>query len=568
MFCTTCGRQLEGNELFCPGCGAKVEAVSEPTPHPAEPGVAASGMPEALEDLTPPAGNETPAPDPAAAEQAAQTPDAAHESTPVPEAWQSPDPYREGGFGEEAVPVPQKKRSLGKAIALALAAVVALGAIAFCAWKLLSGRNRETRLETAARASVDQLKEDLHSLPNLGQILDIADDLDQSGLVNWKMDLSVKAADVDASITMEMKTDRSAQASGLDLSVTVNKLFTAPVDLQLYQDKDWIQLGSRALLGDDVIGLSLEDFARRWNDSKLGELADLKLPDDFSVSAPQVMTDLKQILADTFGEDWTRFYETVEVVPYEGTPHFTDGTTYTLSWDAELFKPIYEKSEAYMKNMQANILDTLANPEKEYAYLTVQLLGQTQGQFRIQDDQLTGIYLYTDEGYGFELRMEGEDSPWKRIEVSVTEGGSTHSMVFETEIADGRLTIAVKDAESAEKQAWIVYEDETGSLNVYTEENKSIFDQIPGGSVKLNLRPENGQITCSGSLDVEELGETLGMSFQMTVGSQQEKLQPLSAEAKDLLNLSEQKLQGLVMKIGMKLQSILTQDALGSIFNY
>lgn len=121
MLCPTCGADLPEDEALCANCGAAPDA--QPAPEAIPEAVEDSAEESAAEDLPAEESVEEPAEE--AVEETAGEPSAESEPEPIP----------------AIAPLPEKKKSLGKLIAIIAAAVVALGATAVILFFALGGGN-------------------------------------------------------------------------------------------------------------------------------------------------------------------------------------------------------------------------------------------------------------------------------------------------------------------------------------------------------------------------------------------------------------------------------------------
>ena len=164
----------------------------------------------------------------------------------------------------------------------------------------------------------------------------------------------------------------------------------------------------------------------------------------------------------------------------------------------------------------------------------------------------------------FEFLLEGEKNPWEKLRITT---GYSYSGVedktFEIrDIIDADLSVEGKqlsilvteshtDSEDHDRFDYqedpilILYDDATGAISAVDSDGENLMDGL-----ELVLRPEGDKI--SFSLNHEDTE-----SFILTLGSLTKKPQPLTGEAHELLDMSEQKLQGLAMKVVLHLQKLL-----------
>lgn len=525
-FCEKCGTRVEDDMPFCPNCGNRLET---PQPEPPE-------VPEIPET------SETP------------------EAVPVPE----PRPFAEAAPAYEAPAVAEKKRSPGKVIAICLAVILVLGAVGFGAWKLLGSRTRENPLETAARAASTALTDELRQLPNLSKMLDVLEEINNTGKLEIQFNLEGDVEEVAFSTALTERIDQQDGRFRADASIQSESLLNKPLDITVYADRQQAQLSSETLLEEDVFSLPLENLGKQWNASKLSEMVDAKLPEDLSVNLfPERYdgADLDQMMETVFGEDWTRFRETVETVPVTENPHFGEGVTYKLTWDADRFKPIYEASLDTADPVEMNLSNLFAELSSLGAKTVVRVLGDTEMQFRVEKDLLTGVWFKNEE-QETEIRLEGGEQPWSKICLDHHQKGEDYVKAdLLLTVAEGKLTLVLKDRDQETAQLKLVYDDADGSLSLLTDEDKSLLEELPGGSMTMKLQPDGDRIRCTGRVSILEEDQGY-FDIQAQVSALKEPITIPSESPRALLEMSESRIEGVLMKIMLKARSLLKPEIL------
>ena len=494
---------------------------------------------------------------------------------PAPGLGSEPSPGSDVSNQWNPVPPPApevQKKSPVKLIAAALAGLVVLGGLGFGAWKLVSRKKGpDNKVLAAAQNSGEKLKDYLGQLPNLGKVMDNLEQVAEKKEAQGGMHLEGALGGDTISVDMEMIAGLEAQRVDLDLTIPGA---TGSLTASLYAAQDGFQLYSRELLGEDyLLTMGTQDFGKRWNESALGQMMDLELPEDFQLNLT-TQSDPETYLVDAFGEDWTRFSASVQVIPLEGTSHFTQsGDTYTITWDSETLDAMYQVAAQHQTRPGHYDLDPNSLLSEgftnTYSYMVVDLLHQLdqqeiKGQFLIQKDLLLGIYVETADDSTFELLLEGEKNPWEKLRITE---GFTHKNqedqtirtedVYDADLSveGNQLTVLVnhshtdQDHDSYDYQegpVMVLYDDADGAVTAVDETGTDLMD-----GEKLWLRPDGDQTVVEASIPGEE-----GVSLRFRMGPLTDKAQPLTGEAHDLLDMSQQKLQGLVMKLMLRLQKL------------
>ena len=578
MFCTHCGQQLPEDALFCTGCGARLDgAAAAPAPEPAAP----------VSPFAPP-----PAPE-AFAEQ----------TNDAQQAWQAvPQPELQQPEMQQVLAEPvQARKKRGKGLWIGLGCLLLAALVAGGIWFLNRKSTRDNpveKLSNPAENSYAALSDYLEELPNLHSILKNAQALKDADSLCFAMEFSsVSAFDgFDGTArsnavggNLELCRDRENRQLLLRGRVRVNEL---EIPLNLYLDPRQLQLALPGLLREDeVLALPLEDLPARWNASALAELLDLELPEELDLSG-LTETDTEKSLRALYGPDWDRFYDSIQVVPYEGASHFEgSGETLTLSWDKEALKAMTDKTSEEDIERELAALEDLNGLDLGAlrAKSTVRLLGLLEKdlkeiQFYKEQDMLTGVYGVT-EG-SFELRLCGEQNPWERITVkAVDEEGRAEEAEIRLVKGGGQLRLEVSHTVNGEKvglsseySAWnegaIVYNDADGRITAEGDAFLSMGEDRP----ELRLLPVEGGFTLrlrQGEEDGDPRDEDAALSQSdgvgqvfrsvldgvrvdaaLTLRSGTEPIRALSAEPTDLLSLSQTQLQGLLLRIASKFRSL------------
>ncbi len=576
MFCTNCGKQIPDEALFCPHCGTKCAvpaadslqaAPVRPEPIRPEPIQPEPIQPEPQPILPPDAGQswQQAAPE----EPSWQNPEAPRQAEPVQQSWGEPQPLE------------ARKRSPKKGLLIGLGCAALAALIGGGIWFLTRGGNPAQKLLQAAKNSAEELKAYTEDLPNLHSILENVEKLSDSQTmhVNVESGNSVRFGSgdqqyINTGVKVEADLDKAGkrvQASG------TYSVQGVEIPFQFYLDETQFQAGSTALLEEgEAISLPLKELPQQWNASALAKLTNLQLPEDLDLSNLKE-ADLETGLKNAYGEDWTTFAQSVEVIRYKGTPHFTDkGTTYSLSWDREALKRMADKTgeldmEALIDIEEFEDLQNLDLSDLG-AKVVIYVLGQCNEhvkdvQFFVAKDKLLGVYLLAeDEGENeeLELRLAGEQNPWEHIvcTVAANEAGTkdTDTLDITLEKTEGQLRLNVNTKHTDGKEEdfnWeegpytLIYKDADGSIR-YEEEGEDMT-----GDVDLRLVPADGGFRFSAEANFDsDGGYSMKTSYAYALSGKAGGIAPLSAQPIELLKLTEQELQDLILRIQQKAQSL------------
>lgn len=584
MFCTNCGKQLDESALFCPHCGAKVGvAAAAPAPEQAAP-VSPFAPPPAPEAFAPQAEDaqqayQAYAPQADEAQQAYQAyaPQAsdaqqayqayAPQASDAQQAWQAAAPQNGWQQPYEATPVQaKKKRGKGLVIGLGclLVAVLVVGAIWFLNRK--SGRdNPVEKLTAPADNSYAALCDYVEELPNLNKLLRNAKALEEGDNLKASLRFHMGSPDdgeaqfvpAGFDLNLELAQDKSKQRTRLQADVQVQGI---EIPLRLYMDPEQLQLALPGILNEDeVLSLPLKDLPAKWNASALGKLVGAELPENLDLSG-LAASDPIDSLEKFYGEDWTRFYDSLEVVPYEGSSRFDRGETLTLRWDKAALQTLLDKTELDM-NETLDLEDT--DLSSVGAQMVVNLLGELEKnledlQFCKENDMLTGLYAKTAEG-GVELRLCGEGSPWEHITVDVENDGEREGADIRLVKGGGQLrleAVHTRNGEDAgDNPVAIVYNDADGLIRFegpdlihFEGPDLDQDEELP----ELRLLPAEGGL----SFKLSKNADYSSVDMDLTLSGEKQSVEPLTGEIKDLLSMSQTELQGLLMRIMLKIQNM------------
>ena len=196
-------------------------------------------------------------------------------------------------------------------------------------------------------------------------------------------------------------------------------------------------------------------------------------------------------------------------------------------------------------------------------------------QFYKEQDMLTGVYGAT-EG-SFELRLCGEQNPWERITVkAVDEEGRAEEAEIRLVKGGGQLRLEVSHTANGEKvglsseySAWnegvIVYNDADGRITAEGDAFLSMGEDRPelrllpvegGFTLKIHQGEEDEDAALSQPGGFQSVFDVVRAEAALTLRSGTEPIRALSAEPTDLLSLSQTQLQGLLLRIMNKFQSL------------
>ena len=576
MFCPHCGNQIADNALFCPHCGNST-AAQAPNAAPQQP-FAAPQQPYSQQQTW----QANPQQDQQQAWQGYQQQNYQQQypQQGYQQQYQQPYPQQDQqqawqGYQQPyAQPVTAKKRSGKKGLFIGLGCVALAALVGGGIW-FLTRKGSDSKLEklaAPAEKSLTALEDYVEELPNLKKITTSLEEMSDTKKLRMAMDFVnetvLKYGDTENSYGMTVKADLSMDQDAGKVLVTgsyASDGVEAP--FTLYVDSDQLQIASTAVLdAGEALSLPLKDLPKQWNASALGKLTGVTLPDDLDLSGI-TNADPEESLKSYYGEDWTKFMDSLDTVPYEGTPYFTgSGTTKTLTWDKQALKAMMDKTDLDMENMvDIDDLDDLSKLDlgNLAAQATVSILGTLDEQikeiqFYEENDTLTGLYLETagEDALKISIRLDGEQNPWEHITCTSIASYSSYTVTdtFEAKLtkANGQLRIDVttnhEDSDGAEYSYsegpyTVVYNDADGKVS-FEEEGEAV-ENAPD----VHLTPADGGFTLaiastSGSEDYKNVN-----SETFTFTGKPGPIQAPSANPTNLLALSEEELQALLERI-------------------
>ena len=483
---------------------------------------------------------------------------------------------------------------------LGLGGVAVLALLIFGLVKLLGSRSKQNELFRVAENSVEELKDYLGELPNLNQMIRISDEVNQEKRTEGSISAQYRIEEVSLALSAEMKSDLVGKKAMADMKLNVDQL-SAPVELGFYVDEEALTFASATLLKEnEAISFPLKDLGKQWNSSALAELTDTKLPEELSLSLFQ-QASLEDILTAVYGEQWTKFEDSIRLVDYEGVSRFPDGAVKTVTWDRELLKPMYEQAKKDVENLEdledqipglaartPAVRQTASIPMAEglmqldvrryVASFVVYAFGQfdenkVQVQLRLdKKEAVTGFFAQHEDEF-IELLLQGEKNPWERITVlagEIWEDGTETAQGGEArlQIENDRLSMEILslERESGQSDAYeklegmVVYDDKSGRISVLDDEGG---DQLEQQGVSFIAKPEDGRICLHLEIDLSNIAFTGrdGDQFSMDVrfGPLSGSVQKPEYEVRNLMELSKGQLQGLLMRMASKVVELLPE---------
>lgn len=566
MFCPNCGRELDEAAKVCPACGALTEPAEQPAPAWE---AAAPEAPEPVEAFEPvEAAEAVEAIEPVEAAETAEPEAPAEAPAPLeaPAAFEAPIPASPAFSAGEPVAVEAKKPSAKKGLLIGLGCVLLAALIGFGVWFLT--RRSEPDLAQAAQNSLAELKAYTEDLPKLHAVLTSLEKLqDAQGLhleLNVAQD-SIADGQKSPANSVAVKADLIAEALRLSGVAEIGEL---ELDFTLFVDPDRLQLAVPAVLGEgEALSLPCKDFVKQFNASALAKLLGLSLPDelDGTLASLQNARDLETSLEQLFGQDWIQLRDSFRSEKYEGTPHFEGkGVTYTLLWDRDALKRIYEK----VGNEPGSMVQ-FEGPEDLrdlIASVYMSFLGQMNEQTRdlqlyVEGGKLVGLYLEVltqEEHTGWaELRLQGEGNLWERLSARAVTELSSYTLTERAEITlskeDGQLRLDFTSrSEQSDSEEFteeegpysLIYSEADGSIRL-EREGKPLED-APG----IFILPAEGGFLVKAVIE-EDQGYGYGgeTRVELSLSDRVGPVEPLSQTPTELLKLSEQELMELIQRI-------------------
>lgn len=569
MNCPNCGRELDEGMKFCPECGTGLAAAFQAAPVETPEGNEAAEMAEAAAEPVEAAAEETvgnfvrPAPieSPAALAPVIDEPAAAEE----PETLQA------------------DKRSGKKGLLIGLGCLVLAAVVGLGVWLLT--RSREPALEQAAQNSLAELRAYVEDLPNLNAIVTNAEKLGKSQGLHTELSFTQEQL-ADGEKLGEMKAVSNGDLSRSAVRFSGRLAYDdQELEFSAYADAEQLQLAAPKLLGEqETVSLPLKDLTKQWNESALSELLGVTMPQEveelFSgLEKLKNAEDAEAALERLYGQDWTQLRDSFRSEKYEGTPHFEGkGVTYTLKWDREALKRIYEKvGDEPMESVEIESIQDLGKLSELSANLYMSLLGRLSEeiedpQLYVEGGRLIGLYLEgrapEEKESWAELRLAGEGNIWERVLFIVNDQKSDGSSVRKTtEIRlkkeDGCLLLEVEELEQDSSDPYqyegkpfsLRYSDADGALTVSAWGEPA--EELP----KLFLLPDGDGVRIKAETEEEfDYGYSAVIRADLQLHGLSAAVEPLSRTPTELLKLSEEEAMELLRRINEQVTSFMTGE--------
>ncbi|MBQ1678186.1 MAG: zinc ribbon domain-containing protein [Oscillospiraceae bacterium] len=569
MNCPNCGRELDEGMKFCPECGTGLAAAFQAAPVETPEGNEAAEMEEAAAEPVEAAAEETvgnfvrPAPieSPAALAPVIDEPAAAEE----PETLQA------------------DKRSGKKGLLIGLGCLILAAVVGLGVWLLT--RSREPALEQAAQNSLAELRAYVEDLPNLNAIVTNVEKLGKGQGLHTELSFTQEQL-ADGEKLGEMKAVSNGDLSRSAVRFSGRLAYDdQELEFSAYADAEQLQLAAPKFLGEqETVSLPLKDLTKQWNESALSELLGVTMPQEveelFSgLEKLKNAEDAEAALERLYGQDWTQLRDSFRSEKYEGTPHFEGkGVTYTLKWDREALKRIYEKvGDEPMESVEIESIQDLGKLSELSANLYMSLLGRLSEeiedpQLYVEGGRLIGLYLEgrapEEKESWAELRLAGEGNIWERVLFIVNDQKSDGSSVLKTtEIRlkkeDGCLLLEVEELEQDSSDPYqyegkpfsLRYSDADGALTISAWGEPA--EELP----KLFLLPDGDGVRIKAETEEEfDYGYSAVIRADLQLHELNAAVEPLSRTPTELLKLSEEEAMELLQRINEQVTSFMTGE--------
>lgn len=571
MNCPNCGRELDEGMKFCPECGSALASrVPEPVEPPEENEAVemAEAAAEAVEAAAEPVEAAAEADDGSFVRPAPiESPAAWAPVSAAPAAAEEPETLRAAkGSGKKGLLI-----GLG---CLLLAVVVGLGV-----WFLT--RTREPALEQAAQNSLAELRAYAEDLPNLNAVLTNLEKLTKAQGLHTELSFTQEQL-ADGEKLGEMKAVSNGDLSRSAVRFSGRLAYDdQELEFSAYADAEQLQLAAPKFLGEqETVSLPLKDLTKQWNESALSELLGVTMPQEveelFSgLEKLKNAEDAEAALERLYGQDWTQLRDSFRSEKYEGTPHFEGkGVTYTLKWDREALKRIYEKvGDEPLEQVEIESIRDLSKMSELSANVYMSLLGRLNEeiedpQLYVEGGRLIGLYLAgrtpEEKESWAELRLAGAGNVWERVLFSVNDQKADGSSVLKTtEISlkkeDGQLLLEVETLErdSADpyqyegKPFGLRYSDADGAVTISAWGEPA--EELP----KLFLLPDGDGVRIKAETEEDYgYGYSAAIRVELLLREQNAVVEPLSQTPRELLKLSEAELMELLRRVEENLRSL------------
>ena len=480
----------------------------------------------------------------------------------------------------------EKRRGGGLKIALSLVLVAAL--VGGCFWFLKNHTRKSNKLEQAASRSFTLLGDYLGELPNLNSIQKNLDTAIRNGVFSYNIEANESLIyddddDWNENYHMQYGIDMDVNAGkahySTDLSTVMGTWDTSsgPMPLDLYFNKEKISITGAFLKEGEAIVLPVQDFTKQFNESTLAKLMEIELPnlDLMNIkTTEQGVQEWEEHLTKFYGEDWTKFENSVEWVKYEENGIFgSSGDTYVLNWDADLLNAMLRKTDLkkemqnmFSGNMDPEQLAELCTPEFT-AKTVVFALGNVANYVRnplayVEDGVLKGCSLeiaVPDNEMRVIFQLLGTQNPWEHLTVEVQrKSGESYSTLGNLDLtmtkASGKLHLNATVMASGQPFASVVlsYDDSNGSF-VLEEVNGEPIEQ----EAEVTLVPTEKGLQFRLKTEVDDGFRTRNVEFVFGLSDEVSNLDaPQITKKIEILKLTEEELEELGEQIEAKLNKM------------
>lgn len=517
MYCGHCGTAIPEGGLFCPQCGAKAEAPTQPDPVPVP--VQESPMSEAPSAVIPPV--------PETASVPGETP--ASEETPAAE-----DLF----FAEETPAKP--KRSHKRLIFSLIAAVLVIALLAGGLVYAFVLNTPEHKLANAFENTYEDFLDLFDNCDNLKAVSKSVNKIIDSRQYFLGVELSGEIGDESFACTVELEQDKVAKRQSGEIALSAPD--TMPdLNLSFYGDEEKLAFSIPALF-ENTYSIPTKDFGKKLLDSPLGELMELDEDDVADISLDLFAEFQWEDFIQKHSKEYKALKDSYQVTEVKeqiaGMPELTVYRV-TLDWNAagDLYRAFQEQAVAMTYGTKFLTGDFSSDSDEIFEELADAGLEIRIG---VNDDNRVVAFHFSreDNQRTFTILLKGEDNPWHEL-VLLSDSETIAAAACEPTAKGPRFTFEA-DGDTITLEC----NDPEGVLT-FSSEDVSLF------SIRY-ARPKDGGAEVFAEIPID--GDVLYVTMLISPSS---GVEPLSEAPTDLFSLSTTKLQMLVYEIYGNLQKLM-----------
>ena len=519
MYCRYCGTAIPESGLFCPQCGAKTDAPTQPI-----------------------SAQETPVSEVSAAATMPSVPEAAPVPNETPICEQAP--VAEPLFCAEETPAPVKpKRSHKRLIISLIAAVLALTLLSGSLVYALVLNTPEYKLANALENTGEDFLDLFDNCDNLKAVSKTIGKIGESQKSFVGAELSGKVGNESFSCTVELEQDITAKRQSGKIALSIPNAMP-DLSLRFYGDEDMLAFSSPELL-KNTYSVPTKDFGQKLLDSPLGEMLELdgKTKEEIADISLNLFSEFQwDKFLQEHSEEYKALKESFQITEVnEQIAEMPNLTIYSIALDWNIAGKLFR---AYREQLFVATYGTAFLADKQYAEFDelFEQLADAELEIRIgvnEDNRAVAFYVFDEKGRdSLTILLKGEDNPWDEF-VLLSDSESIATIVCEPTQNGPRFT----------------FESGTTAVTLECNDSDALFTLSSKGTPTFSIRyahPKDGGAEFIAEIPVD--GVTL--DFTMII-SPSKGIEPLSETPIDLFSLSRSELEKLAYEVLGNLQNLM-----------